>query len=984
MNKLKVLDYWLSCVREQDIQKTSLDNNINSYQQLPLDDENVLLSNQRDSVKISISSSLKEILKKERNRQLYRNNKDSRPVFFFPLVVINGQSMPLFYVDLSDLEDRILSKSNDVSFEINPWSIDTKIGVVSDTFVKLGYDEDYIEIGDSVIGFVEKITGQFTLNFQLALKELLDYIKAESHKSTNSYTKISQIKNIGILKYSDFSEATLVFKKDLLYIKENSSLYNNLLIDSYISKKSEGVNFIKEPFVGGFFDFPVSRGQSIAISEVVEGERDIVSVQGGPGTGKTTLILSVIASQLTKRAIKIANGEEDNMGFMLVTSFTNKAVENVGNIIEDEYGEKFKNWLYIQLGNREKRDFAKERISLFIKDISSESFDRVLYEKLKVFLSDAESKLKNSFVSVEKKDFEFNPIERKVLRSLGYSGDYSCHSVCDFVIKIMRIEDNTVSSAISSINYSIKNDASNLEKLNIGKVILERQISFYEDIDSQYPDVDVAIKHGSKSVAADSYKSHRSDSAVKNNKGLAVLLWEMFKRSFFVLDGDIKENVSNGKTSEYLVSRMIKEKGYEPFSKITKKYDSLREKIGRLEHKLARKRVIKVILENASTSFTEHSSLEKGRLSSTLDHKSIFEASLHFIYQHILKNKTDTIESLLAWQSIISGKDTDSHRYHNDFSRFISDVSLPFPVLGCTLSSLGSIFDKSESTFINDKPFEISICDEAGMVPIFCMPSILMRSKRALVIGDQKQLPPIISIDKHRLDEFKARHKLDDKEDIYNPMLSSAFQRSAFAKKSNFSDIGESVILDEHRRCQKEISDCFMDIGGYSNITNHTPLLDEDELRSYKSIFEDAITFVDIEGASSGRRNTNIAEIKEVGRILDELEESGVDIKTQVGIITPFQNQSALLLNEFRKRVAHSINSKKIGTVHAFQGSEFDIIILSLVAFNDKFHVQFISQSPNLLNVAVSRARNRLVVIGDRSYLNTQKGNIEKLLKHSQ
>jgi superfamily I DNA and/or RNA helicase len=68
--------------------------------------------------------------------------------------------------------------------------------------------------------------------------------------------------------------------------------------------------------------------------------------------------------------------------------------------------------------------------------------------------------------------------------------------------------------------------------------------------------------------------------------------------------------------------------------------------------------------------------------------------------------------------------------------------------------------------------------------------------------------------------------------------------------------------------------------------------------------------------------------------------------------------------------------------VHAFQGSEFDIIILSLTAFNENFHINFITETPNLLNVAVSRAKNRLIVVGDKEYVAEQEGNLKKLLKY--
>tara|TARA_B100001245_G_C22894771_1_gene431972 strand:- start:867 stop:3833 length:2967 start_codon:yes stop_codon:yes gene_type:complete len=986
MHKLRVLDYWLSCVREQDIQRTSLDSNVNDYQKLPLDDDSILLSNQRDSVKITTSPQLKDILKKERTRQLYRNNKDSRPIFFFPIVIINGQSMPLFYVDLSEKEADILDKNSDLSFEINPWSVDTKIGVVSDTFVKLGYDEDYIEIGDSVIGFVEKITGQFTLNFQLALKELLAFIQKESND--NGYSRVSDIQNIGILKYSDFSEATLIFKKDLLFIRENAALYNNHLLDSYIMRKSDGIDFTEAPYLGGFYDFPVSRGQSIAISEVIKSDRSIVSVQGGPGTGKTTLILSVIASKLTNRALSIAKGEEQNNGFILVTSFTNKAVENVVNIIDEEYGGVLKNWLYLQLGNKEKREGAQKRIESFVDEIERGKFDRALYERLKAFLVSAEGAINETYKIREDEKFDLSDGDISLMRSVGLKGEISADSLINHISSLMRIDSKDSRGLMSSIEMSIKNDYRKIERLRVNNVILSKTLNFYEELNLKYPHVDADVKAGKAYSAR--VESENVPDAKEKSSLLRRLISILFKKNVQKEPCPTKSKDKNKKTvdskvisqDEFKVRRLIEKQGCEPLHVVKKRLTQVSKEIRSLETRVGKKESLKEILRKSLSSTKEYSSLERGRLNSTADNKSIFEASLHFMYQHILKNKIEITETLLAWKSIIGGSDTDSHTYENDFSRFVSNASMPFPVLGCTLSSIHNIFNKPESTYINEKPFELAVCDEAGMVPIFCMPSILMRSVKALVIGDQKQLSPIISIDRHRISEFQYRHKLNDSTGIYNPMLSSAFQRSAFAKKSNFSDIGESVILDEHRRCQKRISDCFIDIGGYSQISNHTPKLNNEESEIYRSVSASEISFVNVEGESAGRRNTNKKEIEEISHILDELESKGIDIKSQVGIITPFQNQSMLLLNEFRRRLSHTIDRKKIGTVHAFQGSEFDIIILSLTAFNESFHINFITNTPNLLNVAVSRAKNRLIIVGDKEYMVEQEGNLKKLLKY--
>ena len=98
--------------------------------------------------------------------------------------------------------------------------------------------------------------------------------------------------------------------------------------------------------------------------------------------------------------------------------------------------------------------------------------------------------------------------------------------------------------------------------------------------------------------------------------------------------------------------------------------------------------------------------------------------------------------------------------------------------------------------------------------------------------------------------------------------------------------------------------------------------------------------------------------------LIGDLLERGV-AKDQVALISPFRDCAARL-----RRIARvfDLDAGKVGTVHTAQGKEADVVIL-ILGGNPKSSgaKAWAASKPNLLNVAVSRGKKRLYVIGDRS-----------------
>jgi superfamily I DNA and/or RNA helicase len=139
------------------------------------------------------------------------------------------------------------------------------------------------------------------------------------------------------------------------------------------------------------------------------------------------------------------------------------------------------------------------------------------------------------------------------------------------------------------------------------------------------------------------------------------------------------------------------------------------------------------------------------------------------------------------------------------------------------------------------------------------------------------------------------------------------------------------------------------------------------------------MSWINVNGRVEENKNINIAEVNKAISIA--IEQAKKYPKASVGIATPFKSQAEALAQAIPSQHRQQI---KAGTVHSLQGDEKDIIILSLVVSTDcrDSLPRFINvYAPYLLNVATTRARSSLIVIGNRKYcLGLRQGASKSLL----
>ncbi|MFR9724380.1 caspase, EACC1-associated type [Streptomyces sp. MS19] len=255
--------------------------------------------------------------------------------------------------------------------------------------------------------------------------------------------------------------------------------------------------------------------------------------------------------------------------------------------------------------------------------------------------------------------------------------------------------------------------------------------------------------------------------------------------------------------------------------------------------------------------------------------------------------------------------------------------------------------------------FDLVIVDEASQCAIPHVLPLLFRARRALVIGDPMQLTHISKTSPHR--EALIRRGKGLRSDWLEKHHLAYRRHSAFHAAEQSA--GGTLLLDEHFRCHPHIaaiSNSFFYDGGLTVLT---------DTRGRPALAgRPAVIWTDVTGRAAhppfGDSWVNEAEVRKVHDSVRYLLEQ-LPADATVGVVTPFAPQAEILRKRLRP---YDEERLRIGTVHTFQGGERDVMVFSLVV-GEGMHpgsVEWVAGQLNLWNVAITRARSHLIVVGDK------------------
>ena len=242
-------------------------------------------------------------------------------------------------------------------------------------------------------------------------------------------------------------------------------------------------------------------------------------------------------------------------------------------------------------------------------------------------------------------------------------------------------------------------------------------------------------------------------------------------------------------------------------------------------------------------------------------------------------------------------------------------------------------------------PFDCVIMDESSQVDIAAGALALSVADRAVIVGDLKQLPNVVTRKDHEKSAaIAAAFRIQDIYDV---------TRHSFLESVMGTLRVPGVTLREHYRCHPLIIE-FCNRAFYDG---------ELVVMTKGEFTDDAMELLTTVKGNHQRGKHNVRQVEEIeaniGRWRGEGEHSSI------GIIAPY--------NEQIERLAMALPGEEVATVHKFQGREKDVIVFSTV--NNEPN-EF-TDDPHLLNVAVSRAMRKFVLVAPEG--TPSDGNIKAL-----
>ena len=284
-------------------------------------------------------------------------------------------------------------------------------------------------------------------------------------------------------------------------------------------------------------------------------------------------------------------------------------------------------------------------------------------------------------------------------------------------------------------------------------------------------------------------------------------------------------------------------------------------------------------------------------------------------------------------------------------------LTSPCVYVGTTHAWLSGKFDALPKMMTNGEQslFDYVIVDEASQIITPNLLGSLRLGEKWVLVGDHKQLPPIVIGD-----------------------TTGVLEKTLFEQIADTKERHESILiqLDTQHRMPPALSDfigrTFYDGNLYTAQACKVNKI-MDKINHPRIMGDHCIALINVEQDEEFTNKQSMREAKWITNLVEELLESGWPLKDEskkptVGIIAPYRAQVALLRREleevFQSHYESDFWNDVVDTVDRFQGDERDIIIISLCMHSNSKNIPRIYEDERRINVALSRAKMKLWIIG--------------------
>jgi superfamily I DNA and/or RNA helicase len=702
-------------------------------------------------------------------------------------------------------------------------------------------------------------------------------------------------------------------------------------------------------FWGAFPDHAPDEFQASVLKHAQENL--LTAVCGPPGTGKTEVFLHLIAQQVVNRALRLVRGEDDANNLILFVCTNNSAIKKFQQRLTRNFpAQQF----YLPGGNQ--TIIRKETLPKLQSTqdwLRQTEFNQESWEKAKLELLLAESQIQQLI-----EQDRFNTAQKVT--------DTERRSQLDVEIQ--------------SLNNEIAVTDSELQALTEQLSSLSDYANFPLDA---YQQIREALSQAERELPKE------SDSITKRalNWLNATTDQRIFRRLALRINAAVLNTLATGHpfqtpldhpsltAAQVEVNQKLdfSQQWQNLYQKVTEIQTQLTAFNNELELKQAEHQQIQKQLDSYPQGdfynlfYHDHHQL----------HVELFQCAWAFLLQEVLRRKESVIRALSTYGSVLTGDGEALLKLESDSDAIFRDLSLIFPVISSSLQSIRNMLP-----ILQPNSVKLALVDEAGTTLVHQLFPLLVRSQRAVVAGDPQQIEPIINLCDDTIKQYLKTAFLDrgmGNEDYYRYAPTAKYTATAYHRAAGSSgregDLGNGIILSNHYRCTPPIIQfCSPNYpGGLQILSGDQQTATVKHLLAYH-----------VEGSHT--HNTNPEEIDAVETIITSLLKHGYstnsdDNSKTIGVMSPFSQQA----NALRYRLSNrwrNFSWDDIGTVHTFQGGEKAAIIFSPYQCHQEHSFWFLNRKPNLLNTAVSRARELFVLVGNLRELELAGGETKRLVEH--
>lgn len=779
-----------------------------------------------------------------------------------------------------------------------------------------------------------------------APNELLEQLTQLVKQRLTQTSSGAKAYDVGILLDASRNRATYHVQRDLqaaldlLDPDEEQRLAKSSPLLSYLGlHKATGA---RSPLLGRFNGQPLTDSQRAA-GELFLGSK-LCAVQGPPGTGKTHLILSLAAEQLITNTLALCEAKQPHAASLVVTSTNNRAVDNVIEPLSRQFAGLP---LALRVGSREVMErltaVELEKVGRWLErqpDPSDESWNLAIKELerghaevRKAIASEADSRARTANIEHAKDELAAlrDQAERGSNRQdFGAAGAARPLTTApSFEVEVGRVSESIKELKAHSTQLLLRlNALSALAEEGKRTAVLALEQHFKLTTSRHLTPIAELAGH---ELGLGLPPRHEPDVTLAQRREQ----WEEATENAIAIATELDDWLSE------LYARQTSH-----------------QRISELESKLE-------LLSHAKTEPAQP--VDWAALEPRLH--ALFETACRVRELWAARNKKPLIEALT--RAIATCKGQKSLRTLMSAGKGPGVwLQRLFPVWGCTLLSLGNNFAP--------EPESLSkvVIDEAGQCHPAYAVSALLRAEAVLVIGDTNQLEPVIELsaaDEARLlKPFKEKHRA-----WLTPFRA---YESSYTSAQSVADRAVALrpVLIDHFRCQPEIALVCERLCNYGLVARTTPRSCVGTVAELDAPL--LVSFVQGQQRRLLGSWCNEAEVAQVASWVSHLLRSGLT-PADIGVITPFRGQLDLLWRQLRQAriplerpmgsdeddqlslLSNHTSGVALGTVHRFQGGERRVILFT-TAVTEAPSLRFLNERVNLVNVAVSRAKEHLITVG--------------------